>query len=178
MAKTLEDCEPNVNSTAAWKKLSLPLLGLTLIMSGCQGASQSGVLTTVAQPNVTHGTPSPATAVSLPPAGTPPPSVPATKTASPNLPLTPSELQEFDSAMLELDPDQQLVTSITQWNLSTTVHVTTGPGFTGLSQERQNEVAIAMRDGLSQVCLCSPRLKFSTESSQKLIEVDQQVQWQ
>lgn len=80
--------------------------------------------------------------------------------------------------MLELDPDQQLVTKITQWNLSTTVNVTIGPGFIALSQERQNEIAAAMRDGLSQVCSCSPYLKFNTEDGQQLTEIGQYVKWQ
>ncbi|ESA34557.1 hypothetical protein N836_16820 [Leptolyngbya sp. Heron Island J] len=101
-----------------------------------------------------------------------------TATTIPDLPLTPSELQEFDNMMIELDPDQQLVTKITQRKLSTTVNITIGPGFKTLSRERQNEIAIAMRDGLSQVCSCSPYLKLNTEDGQRLDALEQYLKWQ
>lgn len=80
--------------------------------------------------------------------------------------------------MLELDPEQQLVTQITQWQLSDTVNITIGPGFHALSQERQNELAVGMRNGLSQICACSPYLKFYSDSGQPVVEIGQELQWQ
>ncbi|MEM7794978.1 MAG: hypothetical protein AAF579_11085 [Cyanobacteria bacterium P01_C01_bin.118] len=104
-----------------------------------------------------------------------------TPTATPvsqDVQLAPSELIEFDTIMLELDPEQQLVTQITQWQLSDTVNITIGSGFNALSQERQSELAIGMRDGLSQICSCSPQLKFYSDSGQPIVEIGQELQWQ
>ncbi|MEM7067109.1 MAG: hypothetical protein AAF572_28595 [Cyanobacteria bacterium P01_B01_bin.77] len=159
MAKTLDKHEFDVNLAGHWKNYFLPVLGIiALLNSSCDSTAQANSSTTIAQ---YESLPSAPTELPLPVAP-----------ASPDLELTPSELQEFDSVMLDLDPDQQLVTSITQWKLSTTVNVTTGPGFKTLSQERQNEITTAMRDGLSQICLCSPYLKFNAENSQPLDEIN------
>lgn len=99
-------------------------------------------------------------------------------TASETLKLTPSELQEFDSIMLELDPNQQLVKKLAQKRLSTIVNVTVGPEFDGLSHQRQTDIAIALRNGLSQICLCRPYLKFNTATGQPLAEIDPYLGWQ
>lgn len=165
MVKNLDKYELDVNLAGHWKKIILPFLGIiVLINTSCDATSQANASTTFAQHE------------SLPtaPVELPSPAAPASQ----ELELTPSELQEFDSVMLDLDPDQQLVTNITQWKLSTTVNVTTGPGFKTLSQERQNEIVTAMRNGLSQICSCSPYLKFATEDSQQLDEINQYIQWQ
>ncbi|MBE9069266.1 hypothetical protein IQ260_21725 [Leptolyngbya cf. ectocarpi LEGE 11479] len=165
MAKKLDEYELDVNLANHWKKIILPFLGIVaLLNSSCDSTAQANSSTTFAQH---ESLPSAPTELPLPEAPT-----------SPGLELTPSELQEFDSVMLDLDPEQQLVTNITQWKLSTTVNVTTGPGFKTLSQERQNEIVTGMRDGLSQICSCSPYLKFNTEDSQPLDDINQYIQWQ
>ncbi|MBE9069261.1 hypothetical protein IQ260_21700 [Leptolyngbya cf. ectocarpi LEGE 11479] len=165
MSKKLQKHKLTINLADHWKKPFFPLLGIIAVLnSSCELTPQAGASTTFAN----YETLSP-TAPELSSPGT---------TASQDVALTPSELQEFDSVMLDLDPDQQLVTKITQWKLSTTVNVTTGPGFKTLSQERQNEIVTAMRDGLSQICSCSPYLKFNTENSQPLDEINQFIQWQ
>ncbi|MGD1857923.1 MAG: hypothetical protein ACFB2W_27115 [Leptolyngbyaceae cyanobacterium] len=148
-----------ITLTRAKKIIAFLLLGITAaIGSSC---------------NSSHQIEASITALQIEPLSPSEPILPA-KTVAEDLPLTPSELQEFDSIMLELDPDQQLVNKITQQKLSTIVQVTTGPGFLALAQDRQQEIAVGMQTGLGQVCLCSPHLKFSTEDGQQIIELDQQ----
>ena len=162
MAKALENYELKTNLAAFWKKTVFFSLGVVAI-SSCQQMSQSDSSTALSPAEAYYGTLPSATTALLSSAATqepPPPAAPEV------LALTPSELQEFDSIMLELDPDQQLVTSISQWKLSTTVNVTLGPGFKSLSQERQSEVLAGIRGGLSQICACSPELKFGFDDEQ------------
>lgn len=162
MAQALESYEPNINLAVSWKKTIFLSLGVVAI-SSCQQISQRDASTTLSQSNAYYETLPPAAIALLSSATAKEPlSVPASNAIE----LAPSELQEFDSIMLELDPDQQLVTSISQWKLSTTVNVTLGPGFKSLSQERQNEVLAGIRGGLGQICSCSPELKFSTGDEQ------------
>lgn len=163
----IKRCEykPDINLVEIRKKIVFSLLGIIVVInSSC---------------NETHSINAPTTLAKLEPSSlaTTEPPLPSATTI-PDLPLTPSELQEFDDMMLELDPDQQLVTKITQRKLSTTVDITIGPGFKTLSQERQNEIAIAMRDGLGQVCSCIPYLKLNTEDGQRLSTLEQYLQWQ
>lgn len=168
MFKPNEDYSFSKNLTHIRKKIVFALLGVVAIIgSGCDQAHYVETPTT------------PTTTSSSPPANLPSvKKTPTATTVSQEIALVPSELIEFDTIMLELDPDQQLVTQITQWKLSNTVNITTGPGFNNLSQERQDEFAIGMRNGLGQVCSCSPYLKLYSDSGQPLAEIGQQLQWQ
>ena len=96
---------------------------------------------------------------------------PAPKPATPKADLTAAELDEFDLVVLELDPQQLLVTKMTQWEDSEVVNVTVGNGFIASNQIQQGEIAIAMRDGLAKICQCGPALRFSTEGGQLLVEI-------
>ena len=96
---------------------------------------------------------------------------PAPKPATPKADLTAAELDEFDLVVLELDPQQLLVTKMTQWEDSEVVNVTVGNGFIASNQIQQGEIAIAMRDGLAKICQCGPALRFSTEGGQLLVDI-------
>ncbi|EKU99755.1 hypothetical protein Lepto7375DRAFT_1825 [Leptolyngbya sp. PCC 7375] len=86
--------------------------------------------------------------------------------------ISSAELVEFDDTVLELDPEQTLVTKIEQADGSDlVVDVTVGNGFILVDQTQQGEVAIAMRDRLANICECSPYLKFETEGGQRLVEI-------
>ena len=93
------------------------------------------------------------------------------KPATPRPDLTAAELDEFDLVVLELDPQQLLVTKMTQWQDSQVVNVTVGNGFIASNQIQQGEIAISMRDGLAKICQCGPALRFSTEGGQLLVEI-------
>ena len=165
VAQTLEKYEFNINSSGLKKTIVFSLLGI--ITSSCQLKPQTDIPKIISNYDLAYESLSLAT-TELPLPVEPP--LPDTGDSH-TLELTPSELQEFDNIMLDLDPDQQLVTNITQWKLSTTVHITTGPGFTTLSQERQNEIKTGMQEGLGQICLCSPHLKFNPEAAQPLTHI-------
>ena len=166
MAQTPEKYELDINSSGLKKTIVFALLGI--ITSSCQLKPQTDIPKAISNYGLEYESLSLVTTELPLPVE---PLLPDTTDAH-TLELTPSELQEFDNIMLDLDPDQQLVTGITQLQLSTTVHITTGPGFTTLSQKRQNEIKTAMGEGLSQICLCSPYLKFNPEDKQPLTTVN------
>lgn len=84
--------------------------------------------------------------------------------------ITNAELVEFDNKVLELDPDEKLITGVTQAN-DLVVDVAITAGFSVMPDVQQGEVAIAMRDALTKICECSPYLKFETEGGQRIVEI-------
>ena len=85
--------------------------------------------------------------------------------------LTSEELSEFDLIVLDLDPEQVLVSGMSQWEDSEIVNVTVASGFIAAPQIQQGEIAISMRDGLAKVCECSPSLRFQPEGGQRLVDI-------
>ena len=97
--------------------------------------------------------------------------VESTPKAKPKPTLTAAELVKFDNKVVELDPDEKLVTGVSQWEDSTIVSVSVTLGFATMPKIQQGEIAIAMRDGLAKICECRPYLKFETEAGQRVVEI-------
>lgn len=85
--------------------------------------------------------------------------------------LTPEELVEFDSKIIELDPESKFITGVSQFNDSEVVTITVTTLFSRATQIEQGEVAISMRDALAKTCDCRPALIFKTQGGQKLVRI-------
>ncbi|MEM1256813.1 MAG: hypothetical protein AAGI69_30660 [Cyanobacteria bacterium P01_H01_bin.21] len=85
--------------------------------------------------------------------------------------LTAAELNEFEEVVLDMDPDQRMVTKVAQWQSTRIVDVTVGDNFISMNQTQQGEMVVSMRSDLSKICKCSPYLRFNTEGGQRIVTI-------
>ena len=85
--------------------------------------------------------------------------------------LTKSELAKFGKKLIEIDPDQRLITSVSQLKGSVLVNVSVTQEFKELTRAERGEMAITLRDELASVCECAPYLYLDAESGEHVIEI-------
>ncbi|ESA37028.1 hypothetical protein N836_05550 [Leptolyngbya sp. Heron Island J] len=98
-------------------------------------------------------------------------SEPDTIPTQPRFMLTQSELAKFDNKLVEIDPDQRLINSVTQWKDSVLVNVSVTQEFMELPRAERGEMAITLRDELATVCECAPYLYLNNESGEHVVEI-------